>query len=1411
MKRILIGLVVLFYALQIFSQGCTLTASIPKDTIVCGERIFLSAYGRGQGIAILSENFNTGTYGPGWSSSTQAMWNNPCSTGGADGTTHIWLGNSSPVPRSLTTAVFNLSNCVNAGVTICFDMLFATQGNNAPCEGPDEPDEGVYLQYSTNGGGTWTTINYFDPNGGNDPQFVNWNNWCFQVPAAALTATTQFRWFQDNDSGADYDHWGIDNVIIYCNDPTYNIVWQHDGYNAGPTGGVNPTPVAPHTTTSYVVTMSNGTITCYDTVTVYVRNPVITVNAGNDTTICSGRCTILNGTAKVLVSPAKVVTYSNNELTPITTGFGQVSNIGINVTGINMTGILPNSITQVCINNVFFFGTSIFPPAQITIRDLILSLVCPDGTTIILVPANTVNGGSNPLTGGYNNTCFVPAGPSITTGTAPYTGSWAPNQPFNNLVGCNPNGVWQLNVQMNSALGFGTGTFSGWSITFNDPEISYTGNFNWSPTTNMTNSNTLTPTVCPPSGTTTYTLTVSDTAGCVTQSDAVNVTVQNCCGLSATVNRTQPTCGASNGAINVTPLPAGSYSYLWSNGATTQNLSNIPAGNYCVTITDTGTPACTFDTCIALNSNSTLAVSFTNPVNPTCAGNDGSITFNLAGGTAPYNVTVDTGGAPITFPPLPFPVSQSIPGLPAGTVNVTVTDAQGCIATATATLTAPANCCTFTVSSSEVQPNCGQTNGSISLTSTNGSGNYSYNWTGGQTTSAITNLGAGTYSVTITDSAYPNCFIDTSFSLSNPNAPTISNLAVTNESCTGNDGGLTVTATGGTSPLSILWSNAATTFTITNLAAGNYNFTVTDANSCAVSGNAVVGAAIGCCFLQTSASVVPPTCGLNNASITVNISTAGVPPYTYSINGVNYQTQNVFNNVASGNYNAITLDANSCSDTFAVVVPPSSNSLLVNVASTNVSCFGANDGSVAANPVGGNPPYSYIWNTSAITPLLSNVSAGNYSVTVTDQTGCTGTGSTTVIEPGAFSVSLNPADVTCSGSADGRINATVSGGTSPYFYLWSDNSVNQNAGGLSAGNYSVTVTDNSGCTATASSLVNEPAQLFFTPSGIQVRCAGELNGSIAVSATGGTSPYNFSATQDGVNFFYATNDTIRNLAAGTYTVVLADNNGCTLTRTVLVPAPAPDNFAYNTDSTSCYGAQYNDGAIHIQGTTLQNMPYRFGVDGGILGYTGDFYNLRAGNHLVTAVNFWGCTTQVQIIVPEPPQAIADILPGDTTIQLGESVQLYSNLTPATAGNVTYFWQPSIGLSCTDCANPTVNTYSRSTQYVLTITYNNLCEARADVIIMIQNEPEVYVPNSFSPNGDGNNDKWMIYGKAIKVIDLKIFNRWGEKVYDTNNVFEGWDGTYKGVLQNPSVFVYEARITFLDNRVINRMGSITLLR
>ncbi|HLP19764.1 MAG TPA: SprB repeat-containing protein, partial [Chitinophagales bacterium] len=786
---------------------------------------------------------------------------------------------------------------------------------------------------------------------------------------------------------------------IYCNDPTYNILWTHDGYNAGPVGGVNPTPVAPHSTTNYPVVMTNGTITCRDTVRIVVVNPIVQVNAGNDTVVCTGQCATLSATAKVIKNPAKTPTYRNLQPdTAAITSFGgiitQGANVNINITTLNMTNVLPGSIVSVCIDRIRMTGLGLGA------GNLQFYLLCPDGTSIVLMPDSTATGnaglfGYNTL---FNQTCFYPAGPAVSSGTPPYTNSFGTSESFDNLAGCTANGVWTLAVVPQSGFGSGTIVTSGWSITFNDPEIAYTGDFTWTPTTGMTNSTTLNPTVCPPP--TAYTLTVSDTAGCVTQSDVVNVTTQACCALSASATRVQPTCGQSNGSINITPVPAGTYTYAWSDGPSTlQNRTGLAAGTYTVTITSTVTPTCTFDTTIILNSSGSLSVSFSNQVNPTCAGNDGSITVTLAGGTPVYAITIDTGGAPFTINS-PIAGSQNIPGLDAGTVTVSVVDGGSCTASATATIVAPSNCCTVTATSTTTQPTCGQSNGAINITP-NPAGSYNYAWSDGPSTlQNRTGLAAGTYSVTVTNSAVSTCTFTTTVTLNSNSSLTLAFSNQVNPSCGANDGSLTATLAGGTAPYTITIDTGAGPFTVNspipgsvnlpNLHAGTVTASVVDGAGCTASATATLAAPNSPTL--TFSNPVNPTCAGNNGSVTATLA-GGTGPYVITVDTgsgpftLNSPIAGSINipGLHAGTVTASVSDANSCTANATVTLTAATNCCThtLSAALVQPTC-GQADGSITLTTSNGSGNYTYAWGGGETIPVLNNIGAGNYSVTITD-------------------------------------------------------------------------------------------------------------------------------------------------------------------------------------------------------------------------------------------------------------------------------------------------------------------------------------------------------------------------------------------------------------------------------------------
>ncbi|TXB64390.1 hypothetical protein FRY74_11400, partial [Vicingus serpentipes] len=551
---------------QGFAQ-CSLNLFANPDPVICGECVTLSAFGSMDGNIAFQEDFNSGSP-VGWQF-TQAVTINSteCGVPAPDGTDYMWMGDNAVNPRDMTTVGFDLT----LGGTICFEMRYSVQGDASPCEGPDEPDEGVYLQYSTDNGATWITIDYWDPNGGNDPSLTGWNQYCAAIPAGALTTNTMIQWHQDDVSGAEYDHWGIDNVIITLNDPNSQITWLHDGYNypLGSSGGDNPTQVCLTANGTYTAEITNGTNTCSQDITVNVVNPVVSVSAAPDTSICPGECVQLVGDAKVITSPASTPTFENNEFSVVASGSADMN---INVTGLNQTTLTSTSITEVCLTGFTFSGTQVCTSfggcncngttiglgstCNLDISSFDVILTTPDGCQITLVP-NGVASGTD-----YTNVCFVPSGGAdINGGGFPTPGTWDPDQPFSNLNGCNSNGVWNLEVNAPGGLGFGIGTLQGWAISFDDPEISYPATYTWSPTTDMTNSNTLTPTVCP-SGTETYTLEATDANNCVTVSNDVTVTVSACtnCSIDSLTVNTTP-CDASgnyttNGLIYFVNRPA---------------------------------------------------------------------------------------------------------------------------------------------------------------------------------------------------------------------------------------------------------------------------------------------------------------------------------------------------------------------------------------------------------------------------------------------------------------------------------------------------------------------------------------------------------------------------------------------------------------------------------------------------------------------------------------------------------------------------------------------------------------------------------------------------------------------------------------------------------------------------------------
>jgi gliding motility-associated-like protein len=610
-----------------------------------------------------------------------------------------------------------------------------------------------------------------------------------------------------------------------------------------------------------------------------------------------------------------------------------------------------------------------------------------------------------------------------------------------------------------------------------------------------------------------------------------------------------------------------------------------------------------------------------------------------------------------------------------------------------------------------------------------------------------------------------------------------------------------------------LWSTQASTQNVANLAAGTYQVTATDQFGC--TGTATYTLSQPAPLVLGTPTFVNPLCHGGNNGTATDIASGGSGSYYYAWNTVPQQNTQQATGLSAATYIVTVTDDSSCTATASVTLtdPPSMTFAVPIV--TNTHCFGSNDGTAQIVPQGGAGGYRYLWSDRAqqTTNPAVGLSEGTYTVTVTDANGCTATTTATVGQPPATSVSATPTDLTCFQNNSGSAIAAASGGTPPYLYVWNNGDSAAQINNLQATTYTVTSTDANNCTATASTTLNQPTQITVSGSAVSTNCPTSTDGSITATATGGTGTYTYAIEDVTGNIIQSNSSgTFTGLGPNVFTIVATDQNGCNATTVITVPSPPFNVYSASADSTSCYGAQYTDGRIHLQGFTIANGPFQFSVDSGQLQYTPDFYNLAAGAHTVKIVDAHGCDTVFTVIVGAPLPASVDILPGDSTIVLGSNLQLSTVFGPYDQDSIkAYAWSPGEGLSCIDCPGPVVSPYGSQNVYTVTVTYNQGCIATAVVRINVAGDPPVYIPNAFTPNGDGTNDVLYVYGEGIKTVKMMIFDRWGEKVFESDNQSVGWDGTFRGQQESPGVYVYIADMIYLNDHTKHKEGSITLIR
>lgn len=1173
---------------------------------------------------------------------------------------------------------------------------------------------------------------------------------------------------------------------------TFTINWTP---NAGPNAVSNPAirnPTAnPQTTQTYMVAVTQGA-GCAGTNYVTVNVDTVTkVNAGPDQQFCVSQTLTLTATPSGSPLPPNTqFTYQWRQLPANTPIGGNSTNPSVNVTPTGTTSYYVTMSGGPCP----FYDTLTVTVGSLPVSHTITAITCNGANNgrIQMVPNGvapyTYTWSANAATGNVNQAINLGPGTYYVTVTDAQSCSGRDTivltQPTpvsfisSNVkpVSCNGGNDGMIAV----AAGGGTGTYT----------------YNWSSGI--------------PSNDTAFNLVASPPSYFVTALDANNcsavtnfaVTQPTAVSFGSTVVKNVRCFNGTDGMITVTGAGGTApYTFAWSHNAslTTGTANNLSAGSYTVTVFDANN--CSI---LQLVNVTQPAAGLTLPaptfVPVTCnGGTNGTATANPQGGAGGYEYLWSNGQ-----------VTQTAINLSANTYTVTVEDDSLCTATGTVTVSQPP---AIAIAGNITHVLCnGENTGAIDVTVTNGAGTLSYAWSHGPTTQDVNNLLAGTYYLTVTDQTL--CTQTATFVVNQPTPLVLNAPAINNVSCFGyNDGSIQANPSGGTTPYTYIWSPSGSTQTISNLIAGTYDVTVRDGNNCNVTATYnVTEPSSGVSFAP--ATVTNVLCnGAATGTITVSASGGTTPYQGYTWSHSASVTTATANNLPAGVYTTTVTDANGCTASQQnTITQPTAITFTQPASITNLSCFGNTDGSAEVFPTGGVPPYTYTWNGVAGTNPQGSLAANTYTVVVTDGNNCTVSTPVIITEPGAIQIANAVTNVSCFGGTDGSVALTVTGGTPAFTYVWSDNQSTATATNLSEGNYFVTVTDSRSCTATAAMYVGQPNVLSVSATSVQVSCAGAIDGSITAQAVGGTQPWHYVLVLSGADIADNFTGIFDGLNSNSYTVRIEDGNQCTATTTVTVGAPVADFYTVTTDSTSCFGDNYNDGAIHIVGTTFVNQPFEYQIDGGPKQFSGDFYNVSAGEHVITATNAFGCVTNLTATVGTPVDATATILPGDTIVQIGQTIQLFTYLSPYPSSSIDgYVWGPVSGLSCTDCANPYLTPYNRETIYTVTINYNDKCSATTNVKVRVENNLEPYVPNAFTPNGDGNNDVFYIYGEGIKQLDFKIFNRWGELVFETTSQYGGWDGTYKGKMQNPGVFSYSVKVIYLDETEVNRKGSISLIR
>lgn len=928
---------------------------------------------------------------------------------------------------------------------------------------------------------------------------------------------------------------------------------------------------------------------------------------------------------------------------------------------------------------------------------------------------------------------------------------------------------------------------------------------------------------------------------------AATVTTPAECGCNGTAKITLSACGT---------IDTSGFSYVWSNGATTRNVSGLCAGQYTVTILKGCVPLLIDTVNISshfINVNSTS--------NSMCAGSKG-VTMTASGGNN-YTWRPATG--------LSVSTGNIVTAAPAATTTYTLAgnNGSGCNDSVTITITVTP-IPTVTVSGPAI-PVCPNTAVNLSA-----SGATTYQWsplsglscgTCASTTSTLNFSGNVTYTVVgktngCADTAKITYQLYTVPSVSVTTIPT---------SCDSFNGKATATVTG-SEPYTYSWSpKGGTNLTASGLAAGTYTISVYDTNGCKTNATGIVAVTSSPTVTVTSPIA---TCDSTNATATATIN-GGTAPFQY-VWQPGGNTNSTDAHIGAGIYTVTVIDKNGCKDSTRAIVEDTG--MVAPVAKvSNVSCFGGNNGSAAVTIVsGGTGPFTYSWSPSGGSLATeNNLAVGQSTVTVTDSKNCKVIDTITIGQPPKLVASIGAINVLatlCYGDSTGAMSVAVGGGVGPYTYSWSTTpaQTNDTAIGLPAGHYTVTVKDANNCVATATDSVKQPAKVVATAGSSPATCGN--NGSVYVVVTGGTPGYVYNWSSGAGNA-----STIYNLGKGTYTVTVTDSHGCKDTSSTIIDTIGQTAVIKpGQKNVSCFGGNNGSATLIVSGGDTALYAYQWSPTGGFnatgAGLTAGIYTitvtyiangcrviindtitqptklnssitdsagcsnvvkatdntsggvgpynylwmpsgdttstalLPSGNYTLTVTDANNCTDVVPFIAPQTSPIAAFIAVPDTATA-GDSIK-FVNLS---SGVISWYWWTFGDQGNSSDTNP-YHTYNYGGTYPVYLYVGNSIGCKDSVLENVYIKAGVTAGNVFTPNGDGINDVFHVNAVGLTNYKIDIYDRWGLLIFEGVGPDNDWTGrTMAGEEVPTGTYYYVITASDAKGKPYNTKGFVTLIR